>query len=123
MEKMKDENKRILKAGIVVQVLVFIAAFITGAGGIAYLVSSGKSIHNYSTFNGVAPFLKSAGGIAKGVLSLNCEAIMQLGVLVLIAIPLIRVTVFLFSFIRERDWIYLLISVIVMGILLFSITG
>jgi uncharacterized membrane protein len=121
MDKNRIDKNSVLTAGRIVQAIVFIAAIITGAGGIAYLVSSGNHIHSYSKFNEIAPFLKSINGIIKCALSFNSEAVMQLGVLVLIAIPLIRVIVFLISFIKERDWIYVAVSAIVMGVLLYSI--
>jgi len=121
MENNEIEIKSSLTAGRVVQVLVLIAAIVTGAGGIAYLVSSGNHIHSYSKFNEITPFLKSISGIIKCALSFNSKAVMQLGVLILISIPLIRVMVFLVSFVKERDLIYVAVSAIVMGVLLFSI--
>jgi uncharacterized membrane protein len=123
MENNEIDTKSPLTAGRVVQVLVFIAAIITGAGGIAYLVSSGNQIQSYSKFNEITPLLKSICGIIKCALSFDSKAVMQLGVLILISIPLVRVMVFLVSFIKERDWIYVAVSAIVMGVLLFSIFG
>jgi uncharacterized membrane protein len=123
MKKNRMEKKSELFAGRLVQFLVIIAALISGASGIFFLVTSGQNASNYSTFTGSAEYLRSVQGIIRSALSLNSAAIMQLGILVLISIPVIRVAVFLFSFLRERDWTYVIISTIVMGILLYSLLG
>jgi len=47
----------------------------------------------------------------------------QLGLLILIATPVIRVAFSLIGFAIERDWIYTVITMIVLGILAFSLTG
>ncbi|NLE03064.1 MAG: DUF1634 domain-containing protein [Fibrobacter sp.] len=123
LEKSSTEKSREIFAGKLVRILVLIAACITAAGGIGFLFTSSHHTYNYSHFPNASGSLKTIKSIITGVFSFNYEAIIQLGVLVLISIPVIRVAIFLISFIRERDWIYVAVSAIVMTVLIFSFLG
>jgi uncharacterized membrane protein len=48
---------------------------------------------------------------------------MQLGLLVLIATPITRVAFSVFAFFYERDWKYVVFTLIVLGLLLYSLLG
>jgi uncharacterized membrane protein YfcA/uncharacterized membrane protein len=56
-----------------------------------------------------------------GLLVLNPQSVIMLGLLLLIATPVMRVVVSIFAFGAERDWRYVVITTIVLAILLFSI--
>ncbi|HTZ50261.1 MAG TPA: DUF1634 domain-containing protein, partial [Spirochaetia bacterium] len=55
--------------------------------------------------------------------SLNTAALTQAGLLLLIAVPLFRVAVSIIAFAMERDWLYCVVTALVMGVLLFSLLG
>jgi uncharacterized membrane protein len=43
--------------------------------------------------------------------------------LVLIATPVVRVVFSVFAFLRQRDWVYVAVTAIVLGLLCFSLFG
>ena len=51
-------------------------------------------------------------------------AIIQLGILFLILTPLVRIIFALVGYLKEKDYVYVVVSLIVLGIMAFSfITG
>ncbi len=66
------------------------------------------------------PFPNSFSDVVSGVLALKPYAIISLGLLVLIAIPVLRVAVSIIAFALERDWLYVLITAFVFAMLMLS---
>ncbi|HYW81916.1 MAG: DUF1634 domain-containing protein [Spirochaetia bacterium] len=109
--------------GGLLRVGVIVAASIVGAGGIWYLSRHGRDIARFSAFHGEPQSLRSVGGIIGAALSLHSDALIQLGLLVLIAVPIVRVAVSIVAFALERDWLYSVVTILVLAILLFSLLG
>jgi uncharacterized membrane protein len=65
--------------------------------------------------------LTSTTAILHGALGMSGRAIIQLGLLLLIATPVARVLFSAIAFALERDYLYVLITLIVLGILLYSL--
>ena len=57
------------------------------------------------------------------VLKLRGRGIIQLGLLLLIATPVARVALSIFGFAKERDRMYVVFTLIVFSILLYSLIG
>lgn len=66
------------------------------------------------------PFPNSLSEVFSGALALKPYAIISLGLLVLIAIPVMRVAVSIIAFGLERDWLYVLITAFVFAMLMLS---
>ena len=66
------------------------------------------------------PFPNTLTDVFSGALALKPYAIISLGLLVLIAIPVMRVAVSIIAFALERDWLYVLITAFVFAMLLLS---
>ena len=109
--------------GGLLRVGVLAAAFLALLGGVWHLVRSAGDVPRYGTFRGEPASLTSIGGILHAVVSLRSDAMIQLGLLVLIAVPLLRVAVSVVAFAVERDWLYFVVTMLVLGILLFSLLG
>jgi len=104
----------ILRGGVAVSiVLVFI-------GGVFFVYRHGNSIPDYRTFKGVPDFVHSFGGILNGVITFKGQAIIQLGIILLIATPVIRVAFSAVGFLLEKDYLYTFITLIVLLIILAS---
>jgi uncharacterized membrane protein len=104
----------ILRGGVLVSmVLVFI-------GGVFFVYRHGHSIPDYKTFKGVPVFIHDFGGIINGVITLKGQAIIQLGIILLIATPVVRVAFSAVGFLLEKDYLYTFITVIVLLIILAS---
>jgi uncharacterized membrane protein len=65
-------------------------------------------------------FPNSLSAVFSGLLTLKPYAIIALGLLFLIAIPVVRVAVSVVAFALERDWLYVVITAFVLGMLLLS---
>ncbi len=101
---------------------VILAAIVASAGGIMYLVLHGGNLQpSYAIFNGEPEQYKSLSGVLQGVKAWDSSSIMQLGVLLLIATPIVRILFSILSFIREKDYLYVIISTIVILIIGFSL--
>jgi len=99
---------------------LLIAIVIVSYGGIELLIISGNESGDYSVFKGEPESLKSFAGILQGFFNGNPLGIIQMGLLILIATPIIRVASCLVLFAIQRDFLYVLISGVVLGILLIS---
>jgi uncharacterized membrane protein len=93
-------------------------------GGCFYWYRHSGETASYSKFVGVPDFVHSASGIWHGILTLRGRAIIQAGIILLIATPVIRVLFSMLGFLLEKDWLYTGISLLVLGIIVASaLTG
>jgi uncharacterized membrane protein len=109
--------------GRLLQTGVLLAGTVVLFGGILYLLRHGGEVPDYRNFHGVLPALKTGSGVLRGVLAFQARAIIQLGVLLMIATPVLRVVFAIAAFAFERDWLYTLISAIVLALLTYGIFG
>ena len=107
----------LLRAGVV------IAATITSIGGAIYLSHSGESLAHYQAFHGEPADLRSVEGVLSDASSRDGLGIMQLGLLLLIATPVARVAFSLAAFAVQRDRLYVVVTLAVLGVLTFSMAG
>ena len=114
-EKVERVIGRLLQFG------VLIAAMIVVAGGILLLARYGRVPANFQQFRGEDPGLRSVGGIIRAALSGDPRAIVQLGLVFLIATPVARVALTLGAFIVQRDRLYMLTTSIVLALLLYGL--
>lgn len=108
---------KLLRAG------VLLSAAVVSLGGILYLVRQGHTTASYRSFHGNLSPLRSLHGIAAGVLQPSGRAIIQLGLLLLIGTPIARVLFSAIAFMRERDYLYVVFTLAVLGVLLYSLLG
>lgn len=122
MKKILSQDKDIQQfIGSLLRIGVLSASAVALVGGILYLSMHGmESRPDYHEFHNQPAMYTHLTGILDGVLSGNAGAIMQLGVVVLILTPIMRVVCSLFSFAIEKDKMYVIITSIVLCIILFS---
>ena len=102
---------------------VLISALVVLAGGILYLILHGAALPQYGVFRVEPADLRSLSGIVKDVLAFKSRGIIQFGLLLLVATPVARVAFSILAFALQRDRTYVIITLIVLGILLYSLTG
>jgi uncharacterized membrane protein len=107
----------LLRAGVI------LAAAVVAVGGAIYLATYGGTFPDYKTFHGVPVEYKHVAGILRGVAGLQSRAIIQLGLLLLIATPIARVALSIFDFLHERDWLYVGVTLIVLVVLIYGLTS
>jgi uncharacterized membrane protein len=102
---------------------VIIATIVAVIGGIFFLARHGGEPAGHHVFHGEPPELRSVGGILRAALAFRTEAVVQLGLVLLIATPVARVAMSLVAFILQRDRVYIVVTSIVLALLIFSLTG
>ncbi|MVT12214.1 DUF1634 domain-containing protein [Chitinophaga tropicalis] len=100
---------------------VFTSSIIALIGGIIYLVSHGGGTPAYHEFKGAPEYVRHLPGILEGVARLDGMAIIQLAVVVLLATPITRIAFSVLAFAMEKDRLYVFITLIVLGVIIFSI--
>ena len=108
---------RLLQAG------VWLAASVVSLGGIVFLVRHGREVPQYTHFVGESAEYRTIAGIIRGTASFHGRNIIQLGLLLLIATPVARVAFSVVAFALERDRMYVVFTLIVLAVLLFSLLG
>ena len=109
--------------GALLRTGVILAAAVVLFGAVVYLARHGQEVASYGVFHGEPEALKSVAGIIQGALHMSGRAIIQLGLLLLIATPVARVAFSAVAFARERDYLYVWITLFVLGVLLYSLFG
>lgn len=110
-------------AGSLLRFGVLCATTVVFVGGVMYLIHYGFQPANYEFFRGEPPDFRSPQGVATALLSGRRRGIIQFGLLLLIATPIARVIFSLFAFIRQRDGIYIAVTLIVLTALIYSLVG
>lgn len=102
---------------------VYLSAFVVACGAVIYLLHYGPLSMSYREFKGEPEALKSIPGIFHYALQAHGRGIIQLGLLLLIATPVARVAFSIFVFAVQRDRMYVLFTIVVLLILLYSLFG
>lgn len=118
--RVSDESLEIA-IGRMLQSGVLLAAAVVFVGGILYLFHASGPRPDYSHFRGVPVALRTPSGIWHGVLHGDAESVIQFGLLLLIATPVMRVILAGVGFLMEHDWLYFWVSATVLAVLLYSL--
>ena len=109
--------------GRLLQVGVLIAAAVVVAGGFLLLVQHGATPVDYRDFRNVTTPLHRLGGIPRLAVTLDSRAIVQLGLVLLIATPVARVALTLIAFMLQRVRLYAVLTAIVLVLLVYGFVG
>jgi len=109
--------------GHTLRIGVVTAATIVFLGGVYYLIENGFTTPHYDTFRAAPMPSDNLAGMARNIRALNSYGIIQLGLLVLIATPILRVIFSVIAFALERDVLYVVATLIVLAVLLYSLLG
>jgi uncharacterized membrane protein len=119
MKKFKDRDMELL-LGQVLRAGTLISMSIVFFGGIIYLYKHGHTPANYTVFTGIPDFLQHFNSLFSSAFALQGQAIVQLGIILLIATPVMRVFFSAIGFVLERDYMYVGISLLVLFIIFSS---
>jgi uncharacterized membrane protein len=108
---------------VVLRTGVIISAVVVLLGGACYLVRHGNEPADFHVFRGAPEEYRSVRAILHAMGPSNCRAIIQFGLLILIATPIARVAFSLVGFTLEQDRAYVVITGIVLVVLVYSIVG
>ena len=116
-QRMDEIMGRLLRTGVI------LAAVFVLAGGGVYLARHSTPVMNYRVFQGEPAELRTAPGILHEALALRGRGLIQLGLLILIATPIARVAFSVLAFLYQRDWTYVVVTLVVLGLLFYSLLG
>jgi uncharacterized membrane protein len=102
---------------------VSLSAFVVSVGAAIYLARHGREPANYRVFRGEPSDLKSLSGIIRDAYGMHGRGIIQFGLLLLIATPVVRVAFSIWGFAAEEDRMYMIFTGIVLVVLLYSLLG
>ena len=108
--------------GTLLRVGVIASMSVVLVGGFLYLLADHAAPIDYQTFNPNKSGLSSIASIFIGLRELNPKAIIQFGTLLLIFTPVARVVFSIFSFLIERDYLYVLIGSFVLLVIMYSLS-
>jgi uncharacterized membrane protein len=109
--------------GNLLRVAVILSAAFVLTGSVIYLMRHGFEMPEYSVFSGVPRNLRDLREIIDIAWQIRSVGIIQLGLLLLIATPVARVIFSVFAFMIQRDYMYALVTSIVLAVLILSIAG
>jgi uncharacterized membrane protein len=107
----------LLQAGLTVSGLLVVI------GGAVELIRHGTQAPQYRVFLGEPTNLSTVRGIVAHALAGHGRGIIQMGLLLLIATPVARVAFSAVGFLLERDWLYVVVTLLVLAVLIFSLAG
>ncbi|RTL53239.1 MAG: DUF1634 domain-containing protein [Sphingobacteriales bacterium] len=121
MRKILQDDDLEFAMGNLLRLGVIISSIIVVIGGIIYLYKHGMQIPEYATFTGDKSMFNAVTKIFKGLKEWKGQAIIQLGIMVLIFTPIARIVFSFIGFLIEKDLLYMLLTLIVLAIITFSL--
>jgi uncharacterized membrane protein len=109
--------------GDLLRIAVILSAVFVITGAVIYLMRHGTEMPDYGVFTGVPKDLRGLREIIEAAWQIRSVGIIQLGLLLLIATPVARVIFSVFAFLIQRDYMYVVFTLIVLSVLLLSLTG
>jgi uncharacterized membrane protein len=108
--------------GALLRIGVIIAGLIVAVGAALFLIGEGTTLIAYGNFRGEPAELRTIGLIVTSAAKLNSRGVIQFGLLFLIGLPIARVIFSVYAFLRLKDWKYVVITMFVLTLLLYSLT-
>ena len=115
--RMDEIMGRLLRTGVI------LAAVVVLIGGVKYLAEQPGPVSDYRVFHGEPDDLRNISGILHGTVTLDGRALIQFGLLILIGTPISRVVFSVVAFLYQRDWTYVVVTLTVLGLLVYSLLG
>ncbi len=114
-EKVEALVGRLLQAGVLVATAVVLI------GGVMYLARYGSAPPNLRVFHAEPDKFRTVGGVVRAAEAASRRGIIQLGLLLLVATPIARVILSAYAFARQRDYLYVGVTSVVLAVLLYSL--
>lgn len=102
---------------------VLLSAAVVLCGACIYLFHHAHEPADYRVFRGEPSEFRTIPGVIQSVINGRGRGLIQLGLLLLIATPIARVAFSVAGFAIERDRLYVVFTLIVLAILLYSLLG
>jgi uncharacterized membrane protein len=101
---------------------VLLAGAVVLMGAVVYLVRHGnEEMPSYREFRGEPEEYCHLSTIVADAAALHGRGIIQLGLLILIATPIARVVFSVFAFAAQRDYVYVVVTLVVLAVLVYGL--
>jgi uncharacterized membrane protein len=100
---------------------VIAVVIIIAVGAALYLPAHGRDVVDYTVFRSEPESLRSVTGVVRQAFSGSASGILQFGLLFLILTPILRVALSAVAFVAEKDRLYVAMTLVVLGLLLYSL--
>jgi uncharacterized membrane protein len=114
-QQMETAMGHLLRTGVIV------CCTIMAAGAVLFLLRDGGATSSYTHFAGEPADLKSIAGVLKQTRAGSARGIIQLGALLMIATPVLRVVFAVAGFAKMKDWKFTAISAVVLALLAYGL--
>jgi uncharacterized membrane protein len=114
-EQVEQRMGNLLRAGVILSAAVVLI------GGAIYLSRHAGEHPDYRVFQREPADLRSPVGVIEDARQLRGRGLIQLGLLLLIATPIARVLFSVVAFARQRDRLYVAVTLFVLALLLVSL--
>ncbi|MFA6540256.1 MAG: DUF1634 domain-containing protein [Bacteroidota bacterium] len=118
-----DDEKVEALIGTLLRVGVITSAVVVFFGAVVFFAQHHNTLIGFQTFTGEPEGLSNVFAIIANAFQFNGLAIIQFGILLLIATPIARVFFSLGAFFIEGDRLYVGITLVVLCILMYSLSG
>ena len=102
---------------------VLLAAAVVAFGAGVFLIRHGHETPHYQAFLTAPREYRTIPGILGSAFALHGRNIIQFGLLLLVATPVARVIFSIVAFALQRDRMYVVFTLVVLGVLIFSLAG
>lgn len=119
-KKVRDTDIELV-IGYLLRYGVLAASLLVLAGGVVYLIRHGGQLPSYREFLGEPDKMRKPALIWQAVLRGEGRPLIQLGLLILIATPIARIAVSVIGYLMERDWLYTMLTIVVLGVILWNL--
>ncbi len=118
----RDRQFEIL-LGQLLRIGFLLSAAVVLAGGLLYLIQYRHQSPQYQMFRGEPTDIRYVADVLRYALGGHSRGLIQLGLLLLIATPIARISFSVIEFARQRDWLYVTTTVIVLAVLIYSLAS
>jgi len=118
-----DDHRIEIWLGHLLRFGVLSSAVVVVAGAAIYLARHAFEPANFSVFREESAALRSIPAILAGGTHFHGSAIIQFGLVLLIATPVARVIFSVIGFVLERDYLYVVLTLVVLAVLLYSLVS
>ena len=122
MQAWTDHRIEIILGNVLRSGVVFSAVVVLW-GATIYLARHAHQMADYRIFRGEPSEFRTIPGVIHSVIEGQGRGWIQLGLLLLIATPIARVLFSVAGFVLERDRLYVAFTLVVLGVLLYSLLG
>jgi uncharacterized membrane protein len=90
-------------------------------GAVLYLLQHGQEAPSYRQFQGEPKRLTEVKQVWQTAMQGRGRSIIQLGLFILIATPIARIVFSVIGYVLEKDYLYILITLVVLSVILYSL--